>query len=195
MLDNTHVMLDFETIGNTTRSGIIAIGAVKFDPENDKDTLELIQAPLMERTFYRVVDGQSSLDVGMEQTASTMEWWAKQSEEARAIFKSDQKIHVKKALEEFSAWLGGSGYKLWGNGANFDNPILSYGYEACGLPCPIAYWDNLCYRTVKTMFEMKFGRFKPQHIGVAHNALADAVTQTVALQYMWSKLFPKVKHF
>ena len=151
-------MLDLETVGNTSQSAIIAVGAVKF---GDKVT----------EAFYTVIDLESSFKAGLKADASTIMWWMKQSEEARKQFDVVGEL-LAKALLDFSLWVGDSPV-VWGNGATFDNVILSNAYNLCGLPRPWSYKDDMCYRTVRNMFP----DVSCKREGVYHNAVYDARNQ------------------
>ncbi len=159
-----HVMIDIETMGNTPDSAIIALGAVFFDRREQK----------LGEEFYRVIDLESSVAAGLRMTPSTVMWWLKQSDQARAQFNSMDAVTLQRALAEFADWFtGNNGTFLWGNGSDFDNIILSNAYKAIQSKQPWAYYNNRCYRTIKNMFR----DVKMQRTGTYHNALDDAKSQ------------------
>lgn len=155
-----NVMVDLETPDNSVTSGIISIGAVKFDGDGIN----------REDTFYRVIDLQSCIDNGLTVSGSTIAWWMKQSDEARKVF-NEPSVHIAIALQDFAKWLP-EDCKMWGNGAAFDNAILSHAYKKCFQPQPWAFWDDRCYRTVAAATDVR----RVQQ-GVHHNALDDAISQ------------------
>lgn len=160
------VMLDLETMGTSPNAAIIAIGAVEFDP---------VAGQLGER-FYEVVDLQSSVDLGGVIDPSTVMWWLKQSDAARAAVGVDA-IHIQDALGRFSAWLSkradASELRMWGNGAGFDNVVLARAYNRAHRPAPWRFFNDRCYRTMKAQRpDVAFER-----TGTHHHALADAVSQ------------------
>ena len=156
-------MLDLETLGNGSRSVIISIGAVEFDPESGA----------LGREFYVNVDPQSCVSAGLEIDASTVMWWMQQSEAARAVFKQPAG-QLFDALQEFSRWFPALA-QVWGNGATFDNVILSNAYRAAGLEQPWKFSADRCYRTLKNLMpDVKQGS-----VGTAHNALDDAKYQAL----------------
>jgi hypothetical protein len=62
---------------------------------------------------------------------------------------------------------------MWGNGAAFDNVVLRNAFERAHLTPPWNFRQDMCYRTIKTLFpdvEM------PERVG-KHNALEDAKWQ------------------
>ena len=159
-----HVMLDLETMGNGPNAAITAIGAVKFDPDKG----EIVD------TFYLKVNLESSVKCGGVIDTSTIVWWLGQNEEARAEMQKKGE-HINLSLDRFRMWLGDNGQtRIWGNGAAFDNVILTSAYKNSGLTVPWDFWNDRCYRTVKAMFKQTPTVEKPT---VAHNALADAEAQ------------------
>lgn len=161
------VMLDLETMGNGSNAAIIAIGAVGFDDDN-----------VIER-FYVEVNLQSSMESGGWLDGSTVMWWMKQSDEARAAFKdNDNAPKLMEALSMFNEWLVKIGVgEMWGNGAMFDNTILGNSYKRCGLTIPWKFWNDMCYRTVKGMNK----HIKLERVGTYHNAVDDAESQALHL--------------
>lgn len=162
------VMIDLETIDNSVTSAIASIGACVFDASG------------IYHTFYCVVDTDSALSVGMSKSQDTLDWWSKQSEQARRIFHPDTpKLGIAQALQKFSEWFAAVGGKeLWGNGADFDNAIMSYAYRCCNMKQPWSFSASRCFRTIKN------GAYIQARRGVYHNALDDAITQA---QYMIDK--------
>ena len=155
-----HIMLDLETLGNNPNSVIVAIGAVAFDSNGITDE------------FYCAVDSESCVQSGLTMDASTVEWWMEQSVEARAVFADENKVSIQQALLNFSEFCGKDDF-VWGNGASFDNVILSNAYKKCRLPQPWMFWNDRCYRTIKSIYR----NLALQRIGTYHNALHDAESQ------------------
>ena len=164
MLD---IMLDLETMGVGPKAAIIAIGAVEFD----------VNAGEIGARFYRNVDLESSMRSGCEIDAPTMLWWLRQSEEARAMFSKEIPTPLPQALCDFSQWVSLCGKPeevlVWGNGASFDNVILSSAYKATGLIQPWGRSNDRCYRTVKAQHPT----VKLVRVGTHHNAADDAESQ------------------
>lgn len=163
-----NIMLDLETMGKTADAAIIAIAAVEFN----------VKTKELGESFYTVVDLNSSIQSGGIMDADTVIWWMKQSEEARIEFThSSNRQHIANALDYFKSWLHDrcpvEDLKLWGNGADFDNVILSSAYRRMELQQPWLFWNNRCYRTVKSLYPT----IKMQRTGTQHNALEDAKSQ------------------
>lgn len=161
-----HVMIDLETMGMRAGCAIISIGAVQFDPKTGE----------MGAEFYEVVDLQSCMDVGLHLDASTVMWWMQQSEEARAQFKKAG-LNIAEALVKFSSFITQKQIVyVWGNGADFDQPILAEAYNKCVLTLPWKFWNNRCYRTKKGESNVKM-----QRTGTYHSAIDDARSQALHL--------------
>ena len=160
------VMLDLETMGNGPNAAIVAIGAVEFD---------LLTQQIGER-FYTVVDLESAVSLGGVMDASTVIWWLKQSDEARAEFDRHGE-QLPAALQQFAGWMENRAprddVRVWGNGAAFDNVILSSAYRHNGVQQPWQFWNDRCYRTVKAQHPA----MKMQRNGTHHNAVDDAESQ------------------
>jgi hypothetical protein len=156
------VMLDLETMSTQYNATIASIGAVKFTVEDG-----------VVDTFYQTVDVQSCKDVGLHVSKDTVRWWMKQSKAAREALLKDT-IPLLDALTKFSKWFGSKSLPVWGNGATFDNVIITSAYEAVDLARPWKYFDDRCYRTIRSLIQIPDEERK----GVYHNALDDAVYQT-----------------
>ena len=165
----SNVMLDLEFMGKGPDAAITAIGAVKFGMDG-----------LMCEPFYLPIDLQSSVDLGMRMDVSTVLWWMGQSDEAQAIYKDNRTCGtvLAAALARFSIWSrSGTSPRVWGNGSDIDNVILSTAYRLAGLTQPWDVRDSRCYRTVKNMAP----GIKLERIGTHHNALDDAKSQALHL--------------
>lgn len=162
---NDPIMLDLETLGTGANSVIIAIGAVKFDPS----TMEITDV------FYEVTDRDSCIAIGLEVDQDTVDWWAKQSTEARAAFNDPGKPIIG-TLGKFSTFANKDSV-IWGNGSDFDNTIITNAYRKAGMKTPWQFFNNRCYRTMKNMFP----KVKLVRTGTYHNAVDDAASQATHL--------------
>lgn len=155
------VMVDLETLGTQAGCVVLSIGAVRFSAEG------------LGEEFYTVVSRQDSEACGLNTDPGTLKWWKDQSEAARTVLykaSSDDAPTLKEALQAFSRYVG-TGARIWGNGAGFDNPILAALYKTTKTRMPYKFWDERCYRTLKAMYpEVGEG----VRGGVYHNALDDA---------------------
>lgn len=169
-----HVMIDLETMGITPDSAIVSIGAVVFDPRGNIVT---------DVTFYTELDWEAQ---GRHIDPSTVEWWSKQSKEAKAAHFgledfSDQLVNLANWLPKDA--------KVWGNGSTFDISMLEDAYRQLGIEIPWKFWNVRDCRTVLDMYESKRGGFnKKVNRDGAHNALQDAIFQAKYISRMWFEL-------
>ena len=157
-----HVMVDIETLDNTSTSVILSIGACTFDDTTFGSSV-----------FYTTVDPQSCVNLGMTLSVDTVMWWMKQSEQARAALTTGAVMPLSQALLELSAWWP-AGAAFWGNGATFDNVIVADAYRRTQLSRPWKYSADRCYRTLKALFPEITA---DERTGTYHNALDDALYQ------------------
>ncbi|WFZ46525.1 exonuclease [Citrobacter braakii] len=182
----THLMVDMETMGNGPDAPIVSIGAVFFDPSTGNTGAE----------FYRVVSLESSMSFGMKPDASTIQWWLKQSSEARSAILVDEAMGLREALELLADFIaenaanGSHTVQLWGNGCSFDNVILRRAYALTETPFSVPFWND---RDVRTMVELGKSvginpRFDIPFEGDMHNALSDARHQVKYVSAIWQRL-------
>ncbi|EGJ7873428.1 exonuclease [Escherichia coli] len=185
-----HLMIDLETMGTNTNAPIVVIGAVFFEPQTGE----------IGPVFYIVISLTDAMNTGAVPDGGTIEWWLKQSSEARAAILTDQ-VKLKDALSRFREFIHEYSdekfVQVWGNGATFDNAILRRSYERQGIPCPWRYYND---RDVRTIVELgKTIDFDARIVipfeGVRHNALDDARHQAKYVSAIWQKLIPNPVDF
>lgn len=161
-----HVMKDLETMGTRAGCAVVSIGAVMFNPKTGELGAEFYGVAVADQGVY-----------GLFQEPGTKKWWSEQSEEARKVFTDPAAMRLPLLLASYTAWLGTvtdpDTVKVWGNGASFDQPILTAAYAAIGAPQPWKFWNDRCYRTVKNLAP----HVKLKREGTYHNALDDAKSQ------------------
>ena len=182
----THLMVDMETMGNGPDAPIVSIGAVFFDPSTGNTGAE----------FYQVVSLESSMSFGMKPDASTIQWWLKQSSEARSAILVDEAMGLLETLELLADFIaenaanGSHTVQLWGNGCSFDNVILRRAYALTDTPFAVPFRND---RDVRTMVELGKSvginpRFDIPFEGDMHNALSDARRQVKYVSAIWQRL-------
>ena len=185
-----HLMIDLETMGTNINAPIVVIGAVFFDPQTGE----------IGPVFYIVISLTDAMNTGAVPDGGTIEWWLKQSSEARAAILTDQ-VKLKDALSQFREFINEYSdekfVQVWGNGATFDNAILRTSYERLDIPCPWRYHND---RDVRTIVELgKTIDFDARTVipfeGVRHNALDDARHQAKYVSAIWQKLIPNQADF
>lgn len=182
----THLMVDLETMGSGPDAPIVSIGAVYFDPSTGNTGAE----------FYQVVSLESSMSFGMKPDASTIQWWLKQSSEARSAILVDEAMGLRETLELLADFIaenaanGSHTVQLWGNGCSFDNVIIRRAYALTETPFSVPFWND---RDVRTMVELGKSvginpRFDIPFEGDMHNALSDARHQVKYVSAIWQRL-------
>lgn len=164
------VMIDLESTGTGPDAAILAIGAVAFDRSSNA----------LGPSFYRTIDLHSAVKAGGVIDPGTFTWWMKQSDQARAGMGEGVPITI--ALLDFAVWLKlqcvqWEDVRVWGNGADFDPVLLSQSYARCQLATPWKFWNTRCFRTIKN----EHPAVKVKRTGTHHNALDDAMHQTIHL--------------
>jgi hypothetical protein len=135
-------MLDLETLGTSSNSVILSIGAVKFERKGNEIT---------ESVFYERINIQNCLDTGLEIDSKTLEWWKTQDKNVYyEAIENPNRLSLKNTLLDFSKWFGKSTY-IWGKGPSFDCTILSNAYKKLGLEPPWKFWNE---RDVRTIFDL-----------------------------------------
>ncbi|WP_410688130.1 3'-5' exonuclease [Citrobacter europaeus] len=182
----THLMVDMETMGNGPDAPIVSIGAVFFEPSTGNTGAE----------FYQVVSLESSMSFGMKPDALTIQWWLKQSSEARSAILVDEALGLRETLELLADFIaensanGSHTVHMWGNGCSFDNVILRRAYALTDTPFAVPFWND---RDVRTMVELGKSvginpRFDIPFEGDMHNALSDARHQVKYVSAIWQRL-------
>jgi hypothetical protein len=172
----TDIMVDLETMSTSMDAQILTIGAVAFD----RKTFKILDE------FYRRIDLASCEEIGLRKSQSTVEFWEKQSEDAKnEAFNAKNRVHIKDAMHNFvEFWLKNNGQRFWCNGANFDEPILSTVFERINFYKPWKFWDVRCVRTYLAVA----GRSMKDYGFAAHNALLDCKNQLKAMEDVTAKL-------
>lgn len=170
------VMIDLETLDTTPSSVILSIGAIRFDI-NQIDSF----GPVFSATLS--INKQIK-KFGRTVSEDTLFWWLSQSDDARNSLLSHTREDYKSVLLDLGMFLSSTDI-VWGNGADFDNAILSSAYSSIGLNPPWKHRNNRCYRTMKSMFP---NVPKPEFVGIPHNAVDDARNQALHLQHIWAHI-------
>ncbi len=164
----SNVMLDLETMGTGNGAPVISIGAVRFD------------ATGILSEFHVGITLQSNVALGRQIDPDTLMWWLDpERDTARAEWLGLPKKPLTEALQDFHEWatVGDPVEAMWGNGATFDNVILRDACATAGVPYPVRFWQDKCYRTMKGLRpDIKLVR-----VGTYHNAADDAKSQALHL--------------
>ena len=169
-----HLLLDLETLGTNHNSVIASIGAVLVCPGELKIVGE----------FYQSVDIQSCLDRGLTVNGSTINFWLKQNPDVISETFKDKggTRSLTDSLSRFYDFLSQNvpnlgNLKVWGNGSDFDNVIISNAFKAHQLETPWPFYNNRCLRTLKNQYSF----LKVTDPILKHHALHDAIHEAELL--------------
>jgi len=168
-----HCMIDLETMDTSPRATVLTLGAVHFNPYGNG---------YGDKIYFRInIDDQDAL--GRKVDPGTLEWWARQDpaimEEA---FSPDDRVPLVDAIDQFHKFAWGCDC-FWSHGATFDLVILEDIYRQLGKPMPWNFWQ---LRDTRTLFDLGYDSDMPTNS--KHNALEDAIRQSVGVQNIYRKL-------
>jgi len=174
------VMIDIETLANTSNSAISQVAAIIFDRENGNIIDE----------FKRNVNLQTCIDIGLEMNVDTIEWWLSQTKKAQESILKKPRQSIKGVLTDLSTFIKKNwvilhnnktlndfqinDVKIWCH-ATFDEPVLSNAYNKCQIEEP---WHFRGVRDLRTIIDLaNYDIYKNENTGIAHDALDDCKFQ------------------
>lgn len=169
----THIMFDLETMAVSPRATVLSLGAVKFNPYGNG---------YGDKLYMRIdLDDQDKL--GREVDPNTIEWWSRQDpaimEEA---FSPDDRVPLTDAIDKFHKFCWGAD-AVWSHGAVFDIIIMEDIYRQLNRTPPWSFWQA---RDTRTLFDLGVDPDMPK--GGLHDALQDAIRQSVGVQNVYTKM-------
>lgn len=163
-----HLMIDLETMSSRHNAIVVSIGLTAFDKTGvEPSGLRVVVARDPQREYMR------------DESADTMAWWQKQAPEARHVFEEPQ-APVMEALVTVRGYIeaetdGPKAVEVWGNGADFDLPIITSLFQDFKIAVPWKFYNHRCFRTLKNMMPKRYkiitGELKNP---LKHDCLADA---------------------
>jgi len=172
-----NVMIDIETLSAHKNAAIIEIGAVEFNKYTGEigETFNVIIKPSDWCKNDRHVNGE------------TIQWWLKQSNEARERFTTKQTdvdyCILEKALDKLKYFLidcdsvdNDKNVVVWGNGSSFDIAILEDAYNYFNIELPWKFWS---VNDVRTIVDLKpeIKAMSKFDCGIKHSAVSDCLYQ------------------
>lgn len=188
-MNKINVSADCESLGKAFDAPIIAIGAIAFDITTGKPT---------SKPFYKEVELSSAIKSGRVD-GSTVAWWITQSKRAKKIFETpdEKKSSLATVLVEFSQWyrVVAPGAAPWTRGLHQDVTWLEHAFTvgSHGLTIP---WRYDAPRDVRTIIDLAtdlfgFDESSVPEVGVAHNAVDDAVYQANVISAAYAAMRSK----
>lgn len=167
-----HVMLDLETLGIQPGSAVVQIGAVDFDLNGN-----------MGEGFNANISPRSCGEAGLTFDPDTICWWMGQPDAARSSVFTKAAPSLRAGIGRFNDWMNHvNGSIVWGNGAGFDNVLLSCAYHKLGMTRPWHYRNDRDMRTLTSLAKLMSIDVPWQRVGTLHVALDDAKTQALWTQ-------------
>ena len=162
------LMLDIETLGTTSYSVVLSIGAVKFTEEAG-----------IYSEFYTMLACDEELDHKASVEAATLFWWTEQSERLPLLVTDTTLMNPNKTrLREFKDFCEGV-ERFWCKGPHFDIAILDNCLKRYGHSLPWKYYQVRDYRTLVDVAKTAgyYQAAVPVENARKHHALHDARTQ------------------
>jgi exodeoxyribonuclease VIII len=168
-----HCMIDLETMDTSPDATVLTLGAVHFNPWGNG---------YGDKIYFRInIDDQDKL--GRKVDPGTLDWWAKQDPKImEEAFSEEDRIPLVDAIDRFHKFSWGCKC-FWSHGATFDLIIIENIYRQLGKPIPWQFWQ---LRDTRTLFDLGYDPEMPK--GSLHNALEDAIRQSVGVQNIYRKL-------
>ncbi len=174
------VMLDIETLGNGITPVVTQISAVAFNAM----TGELLE----KGEFNAFINPSTGVKMGLKCDGSTVDWWLTQRPEAinRVLVKSiTEGLDIQQVLKNFYDYFrkleNGRKvkFRVWGNGATFDNRIVNTLYIMANRPMPWEFYADTDMRTIVDIAVRVFNFDKNaiEFEGLKHDAIDDCKHQ------------------
>jgi hypothetical protein len=168
-----HLMVDLETMAVTPSAVVLSLGAVQFNPYGNGYS----------ETLYMRIDIDDQDRLNREIDPNTLDWWAKQDPKVmEEAFNPNDRVPLIEAVDRFHKFAWGCD-AFWAHGSVFDITILENLYKQVEKPVPWQYWQ---IRDTRTLFDLGWDPDMPK--GGLHDALQDAIRQSVGVQNIYSKL-------
>jgi len=167
------MMVDLETMAVSPDAVVLTLGAVHFNPYGNGYS---------DKLYLRFdLDDQDKL--GREIDPNTLDWWSKQDPKVmEEAFSPDDRVPLVDAMDQFHKFAWGC-TAFWAHGSLFDIAILENLYRQLVRTPPWQYWQ---IRDTRTIFDLGWDPDMPQ--ASKHDALQDAIRQSVGVQNIYSKL-------
>jgi exodeoxyribonuclease VIII len=168
-----HLMIDMETLAVSPNSVVLTLGAVHFNPYGNGYADKL----------YMRIDIDRQNELGREIDPSNLDWWAKQDPKiVEEAFGLENRVPFEEAIDRFHKFAWGC-KAFWSHGATFDLIIIENIYRQLNKPLPWNFWQ---LRDTRTLFDLGLNPDMPK--SGLHDALQDAIRQSVGVQNVYRKL-------
>lgn len=169
------IMIDIETLGRRNDTAIVEIGAVAFNPEDNKYI----------SSFHIVISKDHWLDHNRTATMETLMWWITNNHQNISNILKGISTY-EEALDSLSDFINeykSDNTRIWTKGP-MDLFALKDLYEVLNKSIPWEFWQP---RDIRTLSDIP-GWEKISTKKNTHNALEDAINQVEELQMNIAKL-------
>lgn len=193
------VMFDFETFAKGGNAAVIDVAVIPFvsNPEVVETFDDLVQRALHVKFDLKSQKGKREFDKG------TIEWWKKQSDEAKAgLAPTDKDVTTEVGIKLIVDFIKNSGVNFWESqgwcrGQSFDWPIMVdlikthlAGEDGDTFKLePVAFWNQRDVRTaIEALLLVRDMTTTPLPAGtlsgfIAHNSIHDTAKDILMLKY------------
>ena len=176
------LMIDLETLSTSNNAAILTMAAIKFDPHADYRKVTVDQLP-PNQVFYKRIDLDSCLKIGLVTNDETINWWGTQPKEAQEeAFSEDNRMDISKAMRMLNSFAFGI-KQPWSHGSCFDLMIIE---EVCRRLELGVRWNYYNIRDTRTLFDLGVDPKMPK--ADKHHALHDAFRQVIGVQNVMREL-------
>jgi len=182
------IVVDLETLGTAEDAAILQIGCVIPLYSYRKLPIQI------DKFFEATIAYEQAVNSEFSKDPDTLDWWEKQSSEARKSVFSGQDSY-EEAFEKLRDWMlsikaQGFHIRLWGNGPEFDNRILDYSLRCYNIKELWGFRDNHSIRTAKLFFPPPKKWLEETGAKyIKHTALGDAMYEAEILEDISEEAF------
>jgi hypothetical protein len=188
------VVYDFETLGTDTfTSPVISLAVLKYDEARFQFAPYQFEELVEASTYIKFDVEEQVRKYGRKIQQDTLDWWARQNAEARAMIKpSDMDVSIDKLYDILYNDLKIQECKYqYARGNTFDAGFLKSILRACGKDCPLNLKNSRDTRSL--IAGMSWGvdiknHFTPEGLDrvnfVAHDPRCDVAMDVMRIQYL-----------
>lgn len=188
-LENTHIVIDTETLGFSDEAIVLSIALCPFRFE-EKD---LTFMDLVNRSYFCKLKVKPQKEKGRIADRNTLEWWSKQNDHIKSFSytKNGTEIDPQQALLDMKVFVSKCGYDyqksyMFERGMGYDSNKLQSLYTMYDLSSPFNFWRAREIRTINDLVgDVSNGKWElpngnPKEF-IEHHALHDAALDAYKL--------------
>lgn len=171
----THMMIDLETLDVTPTAVVLSVGACIFEFVDNQ--------PSFTSEFSNNVEVLQQMLNGRSVSQDTLNWWTKQSPQAKGRIVYPQAVSEPTALlDNLDAWGMAREFDyIWCQGGSFDFPILTNLYRSYARDPFWKFWQERDSRTLIGMGDIDRAALARDLAFTQHDALEDCKLQAHAM--------------